>query len=111
VEIGAVLGGEVHIDAYVGFIDASVGFGVVHERGQLGDTRPQLIGHLALLVARGVGIALGEGGADPDRDDAALGLASSWQTIAIGPSSLAVNARPSALCLVRPGHLAGHTKI
>jgi hypothetical protein len=59
---------EVHIGQ-----DSS--FGVVHQCGQLGHTRPQLIGRLSSLLARCLGIVLGEGSADPGGDDPALGLA------------------------------------
>ena len=63
-----MLRGEVHVGQ-------DIGFGIVHQRCQLGDTRPQLIGHLAPLLAGCVSIVLGEGSADPGGDDATLGLA------------------------------------
>ena len=47
VDLGAVLGGEVHLGQ-------DVGLGVVHQCGQLGHTQTQLIGHLATAVCRGV---------------------------------------------------------
>ena len=68
VDLGTVLGREVHIGE-------DIGLGVVHQRRQLGHPRPQLIGDLAPLLARCIGIVLRKGGADPGGDDPALGLA------------------------------------
>jgi hypothetical protein len=46
-----------------------VGFRLVHQRGELRHLRTQLIGHLAPLLARHLGIVLHEGGADEGGND------------------------------------------
>ena len=52
-----------------------IGLGVVHQSGEFGHTRAQLIGDCAPLRAGSIGIVLGERRADPGRDDAPLCLA------------------------------------
>jgi hypothetical protein len=49
-------------------VDENVGLSVVHQCGKHADARPGLIGDLPPLLAGGLGIVLGEGGADPGRD-------------------------------------------
>ena len=65
VQLDPVLCGETHVGQHVRL-------GVVHQGRQLGHARAQLVGDMAPLLARGLGVVLGEGGADPGRDDAAL---------------------------------------
>ena len=62
-----MLGGELHVGQHIGL-------GLVHEVRQPGHAWPGLIGDLTPLLAGGLGVVLGEGGADPRGDDAALGL-------------------------------------
>lgn len=62
-----MLDGEAHVGQ-------DVVLGIVHQGGELRHPRPELIGDLPPLLAGGLGVVLGEGGADPGRDDAALGL-------------------------------------
>ena len=64
----AGVGRETHVGQHVGF-------SLVHQRGQFGHTGPRLIGDITPLLASGGRIVLSERGADPGRDDAALGLA------------------------------------
>lgn len=64
----SVLGGKSHVGQHVCS-------SLVHQGGKLWYTRPRLIGDIAPLFARGSRIVLGKRGADPGRDDAALGLA------------------------------------
>ncbi len=52
-----------------------VGFGIVHQTGELRHSGSQLIGDGAPLRAGGIGVVLGEGGADPSGDNAPLCLA------------------------------------
>ena len=59
----AVLPGEAHVGE-----DVVLGF--VHENCQLGHLGPELVGDLAPLDLRAVGVLLGEGGGDEGGDDA-----------------------------------------
>ena len=54
-----------------GHVGQDVGLGLVEEAGELGQLGPQLIGDPAPLGLGGVGVVLGEGGADEGRDHAA----------------------------------------
>ena len=63
-------GGKAHIGEHVVL-------GLVHEACELGQFRPQLIGHLAPLRFGGLGAVLGEGGGDEGGDDAPL-LLPAW---------------------------------
>ena len=60
----------------------NIGFGLVHQSGQLGDLGPELIGHLAPLGAGHFGILLGKGGGDEGSNDAPALLAGMRQNIA-----------------------------
>jgi hypothetical protein len=75
VYLGAMLCREAHVGEHIGL-------GIVHQCGELADARPGLIGDLSPLLAGSLGIILGEGGADPGRDDAALCLSGVRQGIA-----------------------------
>jgi len=75
VQLGPVLGRKPHGGQHVRL-------GVVHQPGQLRHPGAGLIGDLAPLLAGGFGVVLGECGADPGRDDAALGLARVGQGVA-----------------------------
>jgi hypothetical protein len=55
-QLRSVPGREAHVGE-------NVGFGVVHQRGELRHARPGLIGNAPPLGARGIGGGLGEGGA------------------------------------------------
>lgn len=59
-----MLGGEAHLGQHVRF-------GVIHEGGELGYLRPELVGDAAPLLAGTVGVVLGEGGGDERRHHAA----------------------------------------
>lgn len=59
----------------------NVGLGVIHDRGELGHLRPDLIGDGAPLYARGLR-RLGEGGGDEGGNDTAAALAGVGQHIA-----------------------------
>jgi hypothetical protein len=61
VDLGTMLSGEAHIGQ-------DIGFGVIHQPGQLGHPRSQLIGDLPPLLAGCPGIVLGKGSADPGGD-------------------------------------------
>ena len=74
VDLGAMLGRELHVGQHV-----SLRF--VHEGSQFRHTRAGLICDLAPLLFGGRRVVLGEGGADPGRDDAALRLAGIHQGI------------------------------
>ena len=52
------------------------------QRGELGQFGAQLVGDLAPLLARGLGVVLGEGGGDESGDDAAAALAGMGQGVA-----------------------------
>src|SRR5271165_1856778 len=58
VDLAPMLLGEAHAGEHIGL-------GAVHQGGQLWDTGTDLIGDAAPLLARGVGVGLGEGGGDP----------------------------------------------
>lgn len=58
VDLGTMLLGECCLCKHIGL-------GVIHQRGQLRHPRAQLVGDTAPLLAGGVSIVLGEGGADP----------------------------------------------
>ena len=72
------------------YIGQGLGLGIVHQGGEFGDPRPGPVGDLPPLLAGGFGFVLGEGDADPDRDDPALGLAGVGQGIAheVDPAAL-----------------------
>ena len=59
-----------------------VGFALVHQGGQLGQRRPELIGDLAPLALGGLGVVLSEGGGDEGRDHALPVLAGMGQGVA-----------------------------
>ena len=65
-----------------GHIGEDVGLGFVEEAGKLRQLGPELIGDLAPLGSRGLGIVLGKGGADEGRDDATALLAGMGQHVA-----------------------------
>jgi hypothetical protein len=67
VQFGTVLDGEGHVGEHVGF-------GLVKERGELGQLGEKLIGDPTSLSLGGVGVVLGEGGGDEGGDDAAAAL-------------------------------------
>ena len=75
VDLGAVLLGECCKGKHVCL-------GVIHQAGELGHPRAQLVGDGAPLCASGIGVVLGECRADPGRDDAPLCLAGMCQGIA-----------------------------
>ena len=75
VQLLAVLPGEAHVGE-----DVVLGF--VHENGQLGHLGPELVGDLAPLGLRAVGVLLGEGGGDEGGDDAPALLAGMGQQVA-----------------------------
>ena len=56
--------------------------GFVHENCQLGHLGPELVGDLAPLDLRAVGVLLGEGGGDEGGDDAPALLAGMGQQVA-----------------------------
>ena len=68
VQLGSVPSWEAHVSQHVGF-------GLVHQGGQLGQPWSGLVGDLAPLFAGSSRIVLGECRADPGRDDAALAFA------------------------------------
>lgn len=74
-QLGTVLGRELHVDEYVGFA-------LVQQAGELGNTRADLIGHAAPLLAGSRRVVLGERGTDPGGDDAPLDLAGIGQGVA-----------------------------
>ena len=59
-----------------------IGFGLVHQGGELCNLGPELIGDLAPLGAGYFGVLLGEGGGDEGGDDAPALLAGMGQDIA-----------------------------
>src|SRR6266550_9249596 len=75
VQLGAMLGREAHVGQHVCL-------GLIHQRRELGDARPGLVCDLAPLLSRRDGVVLGEGGADPGRDDAPLCLAGIGKRVA-----------------------------
>ena len=68
VQLGPVFPGKVHEGQHILL-------GGIHQGGQPGHRGAELVGHFPPLGVGGRGIGLGIGGADPGRDDAALGLA------------------------------------
>ena len=66
-------------EAHVG---ENVVLGLVHEGGELRRLGPELVGDLAPLGARGLGVLLGEGGGDEGGDDAPALAAGTGQQIA-----------------------------
>ena len=70
-----MLGGEGHIGEHVGL-------GLVHQRGELGHLRPDLVGDEAPLPAGRLGVVLGEGGGDEGGDDTPALAAGMGQDIA-----------------------------
>ena len=87
VQPGAMLGGEAHVGEHIDL-------GLIHEGGEFGHAGPGLIGDVTPLLAGGGGIVLGEGGADPGGDDAALGLAGVGQGVAHEMDAAALPGRP-----------------
>ena len=75
VDLGPVILGKAHEGE-------DIGFGFVHQCGELGHLGPELIGDLAPLGSGHLGILLGEGGGDEGGDDAAALLAGMGQDIA-----------------------------
>ena len=75
VQFLAVLPGEAQVGE-----DVVLGF--VHENCQLGDLGPELVGDLAPLGLRAVGVLLGEGGGDEGGDDAPALAAGMGQQVA-----------------------------
>ncbi len=57
-----------------GHVDQHVGIGVVHDGGEVGNLRPNLVGDGAPLGAGGLGYLLVKGGGDEGRDDASSSL-------------------------------------
>src|SRR3954454_4184420 len=82
-------------EAHVG---QHIGFGIIHQRCKPTDAWPCLIGDLSPLLAGGFGIVLGEGGADPGRDDAPLCLPGMCQALRMKCTrqrcQVALNVRP-----------------
>src|SRR5437868_10785270 len=66
-------------EAHVG---QHVCLGLIHQRRELRDARPGLVCDLAPLLSRRRRVVLGEGGADPGRDDAPLCLAGIGKRVA-----------------------------
>ena len=56
-KLGAMLGGDAHVGEHVGL-------GLVHQGGELGDLRSELVSDTAPLSFGLLGIVLGEGGGD-----------------------------------------------
>ena len=75
VQFLAVLPGEAHEGEHIGL-------GLVHENCQLGHLGPELVGDLAPLDLRAVGVLLGEGGGDEGGDDAPTLAAGLGQQVA-----------------------------
>jgi hypothetical protein len=92
VQLGAMGGREAHVGEHVGL-------GFVHQRGELGQLRAQLIGDPAPLAARRRGVVLGEGGSDERRDDPPAALSGVGQNVAHEVNAAALPARV--------GHLGG----
>jgi hypothetical protein len=74
-ELGAMLSGEVHVGEHVGR-------GFVHQRRELWDLGPELIGDAAPLLLGRLGVVLGEGGGDEGRDDTPAAPAGMGQNVA-----------------------------
>src|SRR5438105_4942098 len=70
-----MLGREAHVGQHVCL-------GLIHQRRELGDSWPGLVCDLAPLLSRRRRVVLGEGGADPGRDDAPLCLAGIGKRVA-----------------------------
>jgi hypothetical protein len=98
--IGAVhLGAMLCREAPVG---QKVNFSIIHQRGQLADVWPGLIGNLSPLLADSLGIILSEGAADPGRDDAPLRLPGMRQGVAHEVHTTKLHARPRQTLAVVP---------
>jgi hypothetical protein len=70
VQLGAVLGREAHVGQHPSASSGqAVGLGLIHQRGELGDLGPELVGNAAPLRRGLLGIVLGEGCCDEGRDD------------------------------------------
>ena len=74
-DLGAMLLGERHERQHVGL-------GTVNQGRQFGHPGAELVGDAAPLLAGGIGVGLGESGADPGRDEAAMALAGVRQDVA-----------------------------
>jgi hypothetical protein len=75
VDLGSVILGEAHKGE-------DIGFGLIHQRRQLCNLGPELIGDLAPLQAGHFGVLLGKGGGDEGSDDTPALLAGMGQDIA-----------------------------
>ena len=83
IELGPVRGGQVHVGEHVLL-------GGVHQRGEPRYLGPQLVGYGVPLTVGSRGVLVGIDGADPGRDDAALGLAGMSERVAgeVDPAAL-----------------------
>ena len=74
-KLGPVLPGKGHVGKHVLL-------GAVHERGEFGHLRPDLVGDIAPLGACSLRRVLGEGGSDEGGDDTASALSGMSQSVA-----------------------------
>ena len=95
--IGLVLWNLARCSRWEVHVGEDVLLGGVHQGGQLRHLGAELVGHRAPLGVGGRGILLGIGGADPGRDDAALGLPGMGRCGAAEMDAAALPGRPQHL--------------